>query len=258
MKRLLCAACGVCAIGGCVPVSTPVEPVAVVPVEIEQVIEPPPTAEPIWFPEPVVEEEFLSMRGNGRYRVGDMYFKPWRRVDRYEAVGMATWRDERFDERVALTGEPFDNEALTAAHRHLPIPSYVRVTNLANDVQTTVRITDRGPFRTAELIDLSRAAALRLGFGDVDARPVRVELISQPGPRLVLETNYMYGESAAQAVVEQLQALELGHIRTQVIPHQYENRFRVKIGSFASVEDANRIASWLSSQLQLESSLLKE
>ncbi len=213
---------------------------------------------PMWFPEPVVQKENTRLRGNGRYRVGDRFFKSWRGVDQYIAEGLATWRDGAFDTWEAASGELFANEALTAAHRYLPIPSYVRVTNLSNGEQTVVRVTDRGPFRSDRLIDLSKAAALRLGFGGAESRPVRIELITTNGPRYVLETNYVYGKDAVMAIMSRLAEIELGHLSTQVMPHQYENRFRVRIGDFGSLADANYLANWLLANLQLKSSLLKE
>ena len=212
----------------------------------------------MWYPEPVVQWANLSVRGNGRYFVDERTYSTWRRVDAYIAEGEATWRDDRFDERIALNGLVFENDALTVAHRHLPIPSYVRITNLANGVSTVARVTDRGPFRSDELVDVSRATALRLGFGDVRSRPVRIELITEPSESYVLETNYVYGRDAAVAVVSHLVGLNLGHLHTTIIPHQYENRFRVRVGDFTSITDAKHVADWLATNKQIESSILRE
>ncbi len=253
MRKSLLAiiTCGV--LTGCGSQNPPV-----IVVESPPVIEPPPTAEPVWYPEPVVQWTNLNSRGNGRYQVGDQSYSTWRQIDHYVAEGEASWRDERFDERMSLNGMPFENDALTVAHRYLPIPSFLRVTNLVNGENTIVRVTDRGPFRSSELIDVSRATAKRLGFGDVVSRPVRVELVTEPSEKYVLETNYVYGRDAAVSLVSQLIKLNLGHLRTMIIPHQYENRYRVKIGDFASLDDANHVANWLSTNLQIGSSLLRE
>ena len=69
---------------------------------------------------------------------------------------------------------------------------------------------------------------------------------------------YVYGKDAAISVVSRLVELNLGHLNTTIIPHQYENRYRVKIGEFASIPDANHVADWLSTNLQIGSSLIKE
>ena len=253
MSKSLLATMLCIAMVGCASLNPPVEIIEVVPVE-----EPPPTAEPIWYPEPVVQWGNLNLRANGRYQVGELSYTTWRQLDYYVAEGHASWRDERFDERLALSGVAFENDALTAAHRYLPIPSFLRVTNLANGEATIVRVTDRGPFRSDELLDISRATAQRLGFGDVGSRPVRIELVTEPSERFVLETNYVYGRDAAVSVVSRLVELNLGHLSTTIIPHQYENRYRVKIGDFASIPDANHVANWLSTNLQIGSSLIKE
>lgn len=253
MNKSLLAIIWCSALVGCASLDPPITVVEVLPPE-----EPPPTAEPVWYPEPVVQWGNLNLRGNGRYNVGERAYSTWRPLEYYEAEGRASWRDERFDERIALSGVAFQNDALTAAHRFLPIPSYLRVTNLANGEATIVRVTDRGPFRSDELLDVSRATAQRLGFGEVLTRPVRVELITEPSERFVLETNYVYGRDAAVSVVSRLVELNLGHLNTTIIPHQYENRYRVKIGDFASITDANHVADWLSTNLQIGSSLIKE
>ena len=252
MSKSLLASVACCALVGCGTVDPPV------PVVVEIVEEPPPTAEPIWYPEPVVQWANLNLRGNGRYQVGKQSYSTWRQLDYYVAEGHASWRDDRFDDRIALSGVKFENDALTAAHRYLPIPSFLRVTNLANGEATTVRVTDRGPFRSDELLDISRATAQRLGFGNVDSRPVLVELVTEPSDRFILETNYVYGRDAAMSLVSRLVELNLGHLNTTIIPHQYENRYRVKIGEFASVSDANHVAQWLSTNLQIGSSLITE
>ena len=218
----------------------------------------PPTVQPEWRPEPALEPVVLSFRGNSTYRVGETKYHVWRRIDDYVAEGRATWRNSKFDAHTSITGKAFENEALTGAHRYLPIPSYLKVTNLANGEQAIVKVTDRGPFRSDDLIDLSRGAAMRLGFGNVGSRPVRIELVNQTGTQYALETNYVYGRDAALAIVKQLRQLELGHLDVVVIPHQYENRFRVKIGRFASIDDANYVATWLASNAQVRSSVLQE
>lgn len=217
-----------------------------------------PSVRPEWRPEPALEPTVPSYRGNGPYRIGETRYLVWESVDDYIAEGRASWRDSRFDGRNTVTGRAFENDALTAAHRYLPIPSYLKITNLANGEQAIVMVTDRGPFRSDGIVDLSRGAALRLGFGNVTSRPVRIELVKVTGSKYALETNYVYGRDAALDIVERLRELELGHLDVIVIPHQYENRFRVKIGAFATIKDANYVSEWLASNVQLRSSILQE
>jgi rare lipoprotein A len=88
--------------------------------------------------------------------------------------GMASWYGRRFHGKPTASGEPYDMYAMTAAHPTLPIPSYVRVTNVANGRSVVLRVNDRGPFHPGRIIDLSYAAAHRLGY--VNAGSVRVEV----------------------------------------------------------------------------------
>ena len=85
-------------------------------------------------------------------------------VSNFEQRGRASWYGRDFHGRRTASGERFDMNALTAAHRTLPLSSYVRVTNIKNKKSVIVRINDRGPFHTGRIIDLSRAAAKALGM----------------------------------------------------------------------------------------------
>jgi len=92
-------------------------------------------------------------------------------------VGIASWYGPHFNGKPTADGERFNKNAMTAAHRTLPLNSYVRVTNLANNRSVIVRINDRGPYKRNRIIDLSAAAARELGIHDGIAR-VRVELLT--------------------------------------------------------------------------------
>jgi len=105
----------------------------------------------------------------------------------YRERGIASWYGKKFHGRRTSNGEVYDMYAMTAAHKKLPIPSYVRVTNLENDRQVVVRVNDRGPFHENRIIDLSYAAAQRLGFADQGTAEVEVEIIvpgDEPPPPL--------------------------------------------------------------------------
>ncbi len=96
----------------------------------------------------------------------------------YDKVGVASWYGVPFHGRATANGEVFDRQRLTAAHPTLPLPSIVRVTNLANRRQLELRVNDRGPFVRERLIDLSQAAARELGFEREGTAHVRVEFVS--------------------------------------------------------------------------------
>lgn len=96
---------------------------------------------------------------------------------RQKQRGLSSWYGKRFHGKKTASGEPFDMHAMTAAHRTLPLQSYVRVTNLANDRIVVVRINDRGPSRQSRIIDLSYGAAKALGFSKKGLTRVEVEVL---------------------------------------------------------------------------------
>lgn len=89
--------------------------------------------------------------------------------------GEASWYSTKFQGRLTASGEPYDGGALTAAHRTLPLGSYVRVRSLATGKSVVVRINDRGPYIKNRIIDLSYAAAKTLGLPDARSMQVQIE-----------------------------------------------------------------------------------
>ncbi len=96
----------------------------------------------------------------------------------YDQKGDASYYGARHHGKRTASGEPFDQNALTAAHRQLPFGTRVKVTNLDNDKSVIVRINDRGPHTRGRLIDLSRAAAEQIGMVRSGTAPVRVQSLS--------------------------------------------------------------------------------
>ena len=94
-------------------------------------------------------------------------------------TGIASWYGGRFHGRKTASGEAFDMNALTAAHRKLPFGSWVRVRNLVNGRSVDVRINDRGPYIKRRIIDLSRAAAQALGVGSGGTREVAIHVLTE-------------------------------------------------------------------------------
>ncbi len=121
-------------------------------------------------------------RGGGKvhigkpYQIGGKWFKP-KAQPGYDKSGMASWYGEAFHRRKTSNGEYFDMAMLTAAHPTLPLPSYARVTNLANGKSIVVRINDRGPFVDTRVIDLSKRTAEVLDFKNKGKAKVRVQWI---------------------------------------------------------------------------------
>jgi len=118
--------------------------------------------------------EPLNRGANEPYTALGRKYVPYRSIAPYRARGVATWYGRKFHGKSTASGERYDMYAMTAAHTILPIPSYARVTNLANGRSVVVRINDRGPFHADRIIDLSYAAAYKLGY--VNAGSARVEI----------------------------------------------------------------------------------
>ena len=137
---------------------------------------PPPgsTADPVPYDTPP------STQGNmAEYRQGGRSYRVLDSSYGYDERGIASWYGEEFQGRPTSSGEQFDMYALSGAHRTLPIPTYVRVTNLANGRSVVVRVNDRGPFRDPDsrIIDVSYAAAIRLDMVREGTAYVRVQAL---------------------------------------------------------------------------------
>jgi rare lipoprotein A len=123
-------------------------------------------------------------KGGGVYHVGQPYTVAGRVYvpeddPHYSAVGVASWYGEDFHGRATANGEIFDADSISAAHPTLPLPSYVRVTNLSNDRSLIVRVNDRGPYAANRILDVSRKSAHLLGFTERGTAWVRVEYVGR-------------------------------------------------------------------------------
>ena len=114
------------------------------------------------------------------YQVAGRWFHP-KEQPGYDKTGVASWYGPQFHRRMTSNGEWFDMDELTAAHPTLPLPSYVKVTNLENGRDVVVRVNDRGPFVGTRIIDMSKGAAEKLDFKNKGMAKVRVEYIG-PAP----------------------------------------------------------------------------
>jgi len=132
-----------------------------------------------WAPEP------LSPSGNpDSYEVGGRRYHVMESADGHEETGLASWYGEAFDGRSTSSGEIFDSRLLTAAHRTLPLPSWVEVLNLDNGRSVVVRVNDRGPFADPDerILDVSESAARELGMIGAGVAPVRIRVLAAPRP----------------------------------------------------------------------------
>ncbi|EAT11634.1 septal ring lytic transglycosylase RlpA family protein [Bermanella marisrubri] len=138
--------------------------------------------------------EPLSPRGNAdQYEVWGKTYYVDKYIKDYSAEGIASWYGQKFHGYETSNGEVFDVYQFSAAHKSLPLPSFVQVTNLENGKSLIVRVNDRGPFHDDRLIDLSYAAAVRLGFDKRGTAKVKVDLVAPP----LLPEDYQHLQVAA-------------------------------------------------------------
>lgn len=138
-------------------------------------------------------KERISLRGKHSYKLNGQYYPVERFRDDFHQQGIASWYVGSNDESRTAINEPYDAHALTAAHRTLPLPCYARVTNLENGLSVVVRINDRGPFIDNRVIDLSYAAAHRLGMVNKGLARVQIDTLNHNDDFTIPQTALQYG-----------------------------------------------------------------
>lgn len=143
---------------------------------------------------PVVTDPAPIVSGTMRpYQIRGRWYRP-EEQPHYDETGLASWYGDQFHGRPTATGERFDMNALTAAHKTLPLPGLVEVTNLANGRRVVLRVNDRGPFVDGRIIDLSRGAADALDLRRAGVGEVRVRYLGR-APRQGGGSTIQYAEA---------------------------------------------------------------
>ena len=144
--------------------------------------------------------EPLHRFANRPYVVLGKAYEPHASLRPHQERGVASWYGKKFHGQKTSIGEPYDMFSMTAAHPTLAIPSYVRVTSVGNGKSVVVRVTDRGPFHADRVIDLSYAAAHRLGYVDNGSTLVEVESILPEGATTMSYAQVMPAPRSARPV----------------------------------------------------------
>jgi len=215
-------------------------------------------------PDAVPQEEPLIKSANQPYSAMGMSFRPDTSDKPFRAQGLASWYGKQFHGRKTTSGERYDMFAMTAAHPTLPIPSYARVTNIANGKSVIVRINDRGPFHRNRAMDLSYAAAYKLGFLKQGSAKVSIERVwpiaggeavatNSPGsPELKAEDNPRYLQlgsfnklAGAEAMLNKMldQMDERYDSKLGIINQQ--GNYKVRLGPFPSDDAVRSVAESL-------------
>ena len=233
------------------------------------------------IPNAMPKKEPLHSRTNRPYKALGETYRPMASYQPYKKSGIASWYGKRFHGKKTSNGEIYDMYGMTAAHTILPLPSYAKVTNPANGRWVIVRVNDRGPFKHSRIIDLSYAAAYKLGYVSKGSTLVEVEAIdpdkahtyASSNPDAAPATQVMPAEQAAAAsigdsagffvqagafknevnadnLINKLQALDID--QNSGINKVYNNGLhRLKIGPFETKLGADKIAADIRKQLNV-------
>jgi rare lipoprotein A len=219
------------------------------------------------LPEPVVKNEPLARYGNhSPYEVLGKRYRVLPQSAGYVERGTASWYGTKFHGRLTSTREPYDMYQFTAAHKTLPLPSYARVTRLDTGKSVVVRINDRGPFVGTRLIDLSYAAAVKLGIHLTGTAPVEVRVLhvgddvnaqrppapQAPKPPVVKSGGDVYVQVAAfsaraSAFEYRRRLLAAGFEEVRVFTARTDRGrvWRVRVGPLADLEQAETVRARL-------------
>ena len=180
----------------------------------------------------------------------------------YSERGIASWYGTKFHGRRTSSGQAYDMYAMTAAHKTLPLPTYVRVSNLENRRSVVLRVNDRGPFHSDRIIDLSYAAAWKLGILSKGTGYVEIVALdpsareplssvaeaapspgSEPQPvRLYLQTGSFSVRANAEQMRWRMQDVSGGPVEVQLVEIGGRVTYRVRVGPIANVSKADRLA----------------
>ncbi|WP_194163163.1 septal ring lytic transglycosylase RlpA family protein [Arenimonas daejeonensis] len=202
--------------------------------------------------EPVPRAEPPSAYGNrSPYTVLGKSYRVLPRADGYHERGIASWYGQKFHGRQTSSREVYDMCSYSAAHKTLPLPSYVRVTNLDNGRSVVVRVNDRGPFHAGRIIDLSYAAAVKLGVdrtgtakvevraldGGADTGAPAAAAVSAPSPsytgRQIVQVGAYRERDNARRIAGQLEDAGIDDVEIEDVRVDGDKIWRVRVGPVA-------------------------
>lgn len=205
----------------------------------------PPPIDPAAVPDAVPRADPIRLAGNtSPYEINGVTYQVMEDATGYEEVGVASWYGLKFHGRATANGERFSVYQPTAAHRSLPIPTYVSVTNLDNGRRMVLRVNDRGPFHGDRLIDLSYGAALKLGFAEQGTARVRVTALPVAGVEDLrgmknasgshfLQLGAYASLPSAEALAGQARALTSTPVSIEPVDTQTGRLYRVRLGPYS-------------------------
>jgi rare lipoprotein A len=187
-------------------------------------------------PDAVPRDEPFHRFANRPYTVFGQTYVPAVNKDAVKQRGLASWYGKKFHGQKTSSGEVYDMFAMTAAHKTFPIPSYARVTNVKNGLVVVVRINDRGPFHPGRVIDLSYAAAAKIGIVAAGSAMVEVERVFEATDKTAAVTVSLEAQAAPLAIATPVVAQEAAGLWIQ-------------LGAFSSAEGAESFREHVTREL---------
>jgi rare lipoprotein A len=185
-------------------------------------------------------DPILAVGNKSPYTVNGVTYEIMDDYRNYREQGIASWYGTKFHGRKTSNGEIFDLYAASAAHKTLPIPSYVRVTNVDNGRSIVVRVNDRGPFHADRIIDLSYGAAVKLGYMAQGTAPVQVEVLNiagvddrrgtELGSYRYLQIGAYGSEVSAQRLRDELTSVVSAPVSVSPVDSGGSTLYRVRVG----------------------------
>ena len=228
--------------------------------------------DPSSVPDAVPRIELLSKTGNAPYRVYGVRYVPMKSAQGYKVKGTASWYGRKFHGRRTSSGETYDMYAMTAAHKTLPLPTYVQVKNLDNGVKVVLRVNDRGPFLGGRLIDLSYMAARKLGVttsgtANVEVTVVKDHSASAPVANVSItqrNNRLVYAQAGSFRLIGNAHTLRerlthQGIARVSVSPTRIDNTlyYRVWVGPLESDLKLNEIIDQITRMTGVEPHIIE-
>ena len=210
--------------------------------------------------EPRVEP--IAKRANMPYKVFGKKYIPMKKIKPFKEKGYASWYGKKYHGNKTSVGEIYDMYQMTAAHKTLPLPSFVKVTNLKNNKTVIVRVNDRGPFIKDRIIDLSYAAAYRLDIIEKGSEQVEIEVII---PNVNLQKNtiekgfFLQIGAFAQKnnALDLVKKIEAINSENNIKIIKKASLYSVVIGPSSSKEEAEKLSSIISSELKQNAFIIK-
>ncbi len=206
------------------------------------------------IPNAVPKYEPKSHYGNPKsYRVLGKRYYVLKSAQDYNQRGIASWYGRKFHGRLTSSREPYNMLAMTAASPVLPLPTYVQVTDLQNGRSVIVKVNDRGPFAPNRIIDLSYAAAKKLGYAKKGTALVQVTAINRRNlnatpptmiagkPKLYLQVGAFSHYVNAEHLKHRLSAYTSKPIQISKIEHHFKTIYRVRIGPLVGVGESDAL-----------------